>query len=204
MSIIIFSIKRIWFKILQNGLSNLLNFDITGIKLDEICTPNPFLTLPMARSGLKWPFKGHSRPVKNHVDHHIFQMWSWNGLRNELLAYRRHESAQKNATNPAMIVVCPGTWVKKSKITIFMIMLIIIFFSWVLHSIGNVLLLDRTCGRGHAEHEVLQVLGRAHAQLAFLGHGEAAASLQPLLPSIRGGSQWNAVISWKIWWSTWS
>ena len=54
--------------------SNLMIFDITGIKLDEICTPNPFLMLLMARNGLKWPFKGHLRPVKNHVDHHIFQL----------------------------------------------------------------------------------------------------------------------------------
>ena len=28
----------------------------------------------MARNGLKWPFKGHLRPVQNHVDHHIFQL----------------------------------------------------------------------------------------------------------------------------------
>ena len=42
-----------------------MNFDITGIKLDEICTPNPFLMLLMARNGLKWPFKSHLRPVKN-------------------------------------------------------------------------------------------------------------------------------------------
>ena len=47
--------------------SNLMNFDITGIKLDEICTPNPFLMLLMARNGLKLPFKGHLRPVKHHV-----------------------------------------------------------------------------------------------------------------------------------------
>ena len=37
--------------------SNFMNFDITEIKLDEICTPNPFLTLLMARNGLKISFK---------------------------------------------------------------------------------------------------------------------------------------------------
>ena len=37
--------------------SNLMNFDITGIKLDEICTPNPFLTLPGAQNGLPDQFK---------------------------------------------------------------------------------------------------------------------------------------------------
>ena len=29
-----------------------MNFDITGIKLDEICIPNPYLTLPGAKNGL--------------------------------------------------------------------------------------------------------------------------------------------------------
>ena len=32
-------------------------FDITGIKLEEICTPNPFLTLPGAQNGLPDQFK---------------------------------------------------------------------------------------------------------------------------------------------------
>ena len=45
-----------------------------GLKLDEIDATNSFLMLLMARNGLKWPFKGHLRPVKNHVDHHIFQL----------------------------------------------------------------------------------------------------------------------------------
>ena len=68
MLIIIFSSKSI-----KMG-SHLMNFDTTGIKLDEICTPNPFLMLLMARDGLQWPFKGHLRPLKIHVDHHIFQL----------------------------------------------------------------------------------------------------------------------------------
>ena len=36
-----------------------------GLKLDEIDAANSFLMLLMARNGLKWPFKGHLRPVKN-------------------------------------------------------------------------------------------------------------------------------------------
>ena len=42
---------------------------------------------------------------------------------------------KKNAANPARIVVGSGTWVNKSKIAMFMIMLTIIFSSWLLHSI---------------------------------------------------------------------
>ena len=34
-----------------------------GLKLDEIDAANSFLTLLMARNGLRWPFKSHLRPV---------------------------------------------------------------------------------------------------------------------------------------------
>ena len=51
-----------------------MNFDITGIKLDEICTPNPFLTLPGAQNGLPDQFKTSFKSYKDHVDHHIFQL----------------------------------------------------------------------------------------------------------------------------------
>ena len=37
-----------------------------GLKLDEIDATNSFLMLLMARNGLKWPFKNHLRPNKNH------------------------------------------------------------------------------------------------------------------------------------------
>ena len=36
-----------------------------GLNLDEIDATIAFLMLPMARNGLKWPFKTHLRPVKN-------------------------------------------------------------------------------------------------------------------------------------------
>ena len=38
---------------------------IGGLKLDEIDATNSFLMLLMARNGLKRPFQGHLRPVKN-------------------------------------------------------------------------------------------------------------------------------------------
>ena len=40
-------------------------FDITGIKLDEICTPNPFLTLPGAQNGLPDQFKANFKSCED-------------------------------------------------------------------------------------------------------------------------------------------
>ena len=39
---------------------------LEGLKLDENDATNSFLMLPMARNGLKWPFKSHLRPIKTH------------------------------------------------------------------------------------------------------------------------------------------
>ena len=41
------------------NVSKLINFDINGIKLDEVCAPNLFLMLSVVRNGLNWPFKAH-------------------------------------------------------------------------------------------------------------------------------------------------
>ena len=46
--------KGMFFWLLLKMGSKFMIFEMTGIKMDENCTPNPFLMLKLARNGSKY------------------------------------------------------------------------------------------------------------------------------------------------------
>ena len=118
-----------------------------GLKLDEIDATNSFLMLPMVQTGLKWPFKGHLNPVKNHqkiiklsknrIFDRVFSMM----MQNPLLFVRfLHQM-------PSRACCSSRPWLFQGP-----------------HCSSN---------------------GMHHYYYCYYWN------------------KWNAVISWKIWWSTW-